>query len=127
MRSAVLRARPLTQVNEAATGKGFCSRHWPGRARVSKVDGMTMASKLDGEQRCGACTASTIGAGSVGVESCLAMQGVMCRLCATRCAAGAIRFRAFAGGYACPEIRADLCDACGRCAEACPAQALSFG
>ena len=55
------------------------------------------------------------------------MQGVVCRLCAAHCGAGAIRFRRFAGGYARPEIRADLCDACGRCADACPARALTFG
>ncbi len=91
------------------------------------MDGIDMASKLDESRRCAACAASTLGPGSVGVDSCLAMQGVMCRLCATHCVAGAIRFRSFAGGYACPEIRADLCDACGRCADACPVQALSFG
>ena len=51
---------------------------------------------------------------------CLAMQGLRCRRCAEACAAGAIRLRRFAGGFARPELDPHLCDGCAACLEACP-------
>lgn len=51
---------------------------------------------------------------------CLAMQGLRCRRCAEACAAGAIRLRRFAGGFARPELDPRLCDGCAACIEACP-------
>ena len=51
---------------------------------------------------------------------CLAMQGLRCRRCAEACAAGAIRLRRFAGGFARPELDPHRCDGCSACLEACP-------
>lgn len=53
-------------------------------------------------------------------DDCLAMQGVQCCACAEACIAGAIRLRAFAGGYGRPELDSSLCDGCGACVIACP-------
>ena len=53
-------------------------------------------------------------------KDCLAMQGLHCRRCAEACAAGAIRLRRFAGGFARPELNPDLCDGCAACIDACP-------
>ena len=55
---------------------------------------------------------------------CLAVQGVVCRLCEERCEQRAIRFRLALGGYALPEIDAEACNGCGACVSACPSQAI---
>ena len=59
-------------------------------------------------------------------SACLAVQGVLCRLCEEPCEETAIRFRPALGGYALPEIDGEACSGCGACVSACPAQAIEM-
>lgn len=58
-------------------------------------------------------------------ESCLALNGVECRVCGESCDAGAIRFRLRQGGVARPELNADICNGCGECVGVCPSRSIS--
>ncbi len=61
-----------------------------------------------------------------GIEpGCLALNGVICRVCAEHCDQGAIRFRLVAGGHALPELELAACNGCGACVAPCPVQAMS--
>jgi ferredoxin-type protein NapF len=59
-------------------------------------------------------------------EDCLPKQQVVCRTCAERCDAGAIRFPPRLGGVAEPVVDADRCTGCGDCLSPCPTQALQL-
>ncbi|WP_327516816.1 ferredoxin-type protein NapF [Cognatazoarcus halotolerans] len=58
-------------------------------------------------------------------DSCIAFQGIECRVCGERCPSAAIRFRPRVGGAAFPELIADRCTGCGACEAPCPAGAIS--
>ena len=57
---------------------------------------------------------------------CLAMQGVICRICAQRCPERAIHFRRALGGYALPEVDLAACDGCGACLDICPGGSMEL-
>ena len=57
-------------------------------------------------------------------QDCLAVQGVVCRLCEEQCEPRAIRFRLALGGYALPEVDGEACSGCGACVSHCPAEAI---
>jgi ferredoxin-type protein NapF len=59
-------------------------------------------------------------------SDCLAMQGVVCRICAQRCPEHAIRFRRALGGYALPEVDLAACDGCGSCLDFCPGGSIEM-
>lgn len=59
-------------------------------------------------------------------SGCLAVQGVVCRLCEEQCEPRAIRFRLALGGYALPEVDGEACSGCGACVSHCPAQAIEM-
>lgn len=58
--------------------------------------------------------------------SCLALQGVECRLCGDACDSGAIRFPPRLGGVARPVIDEARCTGCGDCLPPCPVAALAL-
>ena len=58
--------------------------------------------------------------------TCLALNGVLCRLCEESCEAIAIRFRLVVGGGAVPGIESAACTGCGACVTACPSQAIAI-
>lgn len=58
-------------------------------------------------------------------ESCLAANGVECRVCGESCPTGAILFRPRAGGAALPELRLESCNGCGACFAPCPVRAIA--
>lgn len=60
------------------------------------------------------------------VGSCLALQGVICRLCELSCEANAIHLVQLCGGYARPEVTAARCTGCGLCLSVCPGGALAI-
>lgn len=57
-------------------------------------------------------------------ETCLTLQGVVCRSCGEACDAGAIRFRPRIGGPALPALDPLACNGCGACLAPCPSRAL---
>lgn len=59
-------------------------------------------------------------------DSCLSVQGVMCRTCEDHCDEAAIRFRPMTGGRAQPIIDLEDCTGCGACVAPCPADALTL-
>lgn len=59
-------------------------------------------------------------------DSCLSVQGIMCRTCEDHCDSAAIRFRLMRGGRAQPMIDPESCTGCGACIAPCPADALSL-
>ena len=56
---------------------------------------------------------------------CLAMKGVVCRLCEENCEATAIRFRLVVGGAPRPAIEMAACSGCGACVSSCPVNAIT--
>lgn len=58
-------------------------------------------------------------------RGCLALRGVVCRICTEHCDAGAVRVRLAVSGAAAPEIAPVLCNGCGTCVAPCPAHAIS--
>lgn len=59
-------------------------------------------------------------------ETCLARQGVECRVCGECCPHSAIRFRPRLGGVALPALDAAACTGCGACVAPCPAGAIAM-
>lgn len=57
--------------------------------------------------------------------SCLAANGVECRVCGEACPTGAIRFRPRLGGVALPALTLDSCNGCGACFAPCPVRAIT--
>lgn len=60
-------------------------------------------------------------------QSCLATNGIVCRLCGERCEPRAIEFKPQVGGRAVPAIDLRLCTGCGSCAGICPVDAIAMG
>lgn len=58
-------------------------------------------------------------------DSCLAMNGVECRVCGEACPTGAIRFRPRLGGVAQPALALESCNGCGACFAPCPVRAIT--
>ncbi len=56
--------------------------------------------------------------------SCLAAQGVECRICGEACDERAIRFELAIGKVAQPHIQTDQCTGCGACAAPCPSDSI---
>ncbi|MGL1832093.1 ferredoxin-type protein NapF [Rhodocyclaceae bacterium SMB388] len=59
-------------------------------------------------------------------ESCLARQGVECRVCGECCGASVIRFRPRLGGVSEPEPDVARCTGCGACVAPCPVGAIAM-
>lgn len=57
---------------------------------------------------------------------CLALNRVVCSVCAERCEVRAIRFRPALGAAPTPTIDAATCTGCGACVAACPVSAISL-
>ncbi len=57
--------------------------------------------------------------------SCLAQQGVECRVCGDPCPVAAIRFSPRLGGPPLPQVVSDSCTGCGACVAPCPVSAIS--
>lgn len=57
--------------------------------------------------------------------ACLALEGVVCRLCEEACEPRAIRFAARVGAAPVPAVDHALCSGCGACVGACPAAAIA--
>lgn len=55
---------------------------------------------------------------------CVALDGVVCRVCGDACEAEAIRFPPRAGGTPLPVVMAERCTGCGACVGACPSKAI---
>lgn len=58
--------------------------------------------------------------------SCLAQQGVDCRVCAEMCEASAIQFALQVGTVAQPQLNQDACTGCGACIAPCPSSAIQM-
>ena len=56
--------------------------------------------------------------------SCLNANEAICRECAQTCEQSAIRFPPRLDGGSCPVIIAEMCNGCGACVSACPADAI---
>ncbi len=56
--------------------------------------------------------------------SCLAQQGVECRVCSEVCEARAIHIRLRVGGPGLPEVNGEDCIGCGACVAGCPSRAI---
>jgi ferredoxin-type protein NapF len=56
--------------------------------------------------------------------SCIALHGVMCRLCEEACEVVAIRFRPGLNGKSYPLIQDDACNGCGACVSRCPTNSI---
>jgi ferredoxin-type protein NapF len=57
-------------------------------------------------------------------DSCLAKQGVDCRVCEETCEPFAIQFKPLLGSVAQPKIELESCTGCGACVASCPTQAI---
>ncbi len=58
--------------------------------------------------------------------NCLALDGVVCRVCGDACEAEAIRFQPRVGGTPLPAVIADHCSGCGACVSGCPPKAIEI-
>ena len=58
-------------------------------------------------------------------DSCLALRGIVCRVCEEQCDARAVRIRLAVGGGAAPAVEPALCTGCGACVAPCPARAIA--
>lgn len=59
-------------------------------------------------------------------DFCLALRGIVCRVCEEQCEARAIRVRLAVGGGTAPAVAAALCTGCGACVAPCPAHAIAL-
>ena len=119
---------------------GECIRACPERIVVIGSGGFPEVDFRNGECTfCGDCATSCKPAAllrsddaaawalkaSIG-ETCLAADGIECRVCGEACGAGAIRFRPRIGGIALPQLDASGCTGCGACYAPCPANAIEM-
>lgn len=96
-------------------------------AAQRKTEELNRRAFLSGAWNPSQAVAATISAGPVVVgPACLALNGVVCRVCAEHCERHAIRFRLAPGGVAVPLVRAERCDGCGACVKVCPASAIAL-
>lgn len=58
------------------------------------------------------------------LDSCLSLNGVVCRSCGEVCDSRAIQFRLEVGGVAKPILDVNDCTGCGECFAVCPAKAI---
>ncbi|MCC7015973.1 MAG: 4Fe-4S binding protein [Rhodospirillales bacterium] len=59
-------------------------------------------------------------------DSCLALGGVVCRVCEEQCDARAVRVRLAVGGGSSPTVEPALCTGCGACVAPCPTRAIAI-
>lgn len=59
-------------------------------------------------------------------DSCLTLNGVVCRTCAEQCEERAIRFQPMVGGVFQPQLDTSLCTGCGACFQPCPVKAIAM-
>lgn len=59
-------------------------------------------------------------------QTCLAIQGTVCRLCGEMCEQRALSFPPQIGGIAPPKITLGNCTGCGACVSSCPVHAVSI-
>ena len=59
-------------------------------------------------------------------ESCLALNGVDCRICGEQCESRAIRFIHVLRSVARPHVSGDQCTGCGACVGPCPTGAITL-
>ncbi len=64
--------------------------------------------------------------GAVIGPACLALNGVLCRLCGASCESAAISFRLVVGGGAVARIDTAACTGCGACVTSCPSHAIAI-
>jgi len=95
-------------------------------AAQRKADGLSRRAFLGGDWNSSRAIAATLSAGPVVIgPACLALNSVVCRVCAEHCESHAIRFRLAPGGVAVPLVRAERCDGCGTCITVCPTSAIA--
>ncbi len=58
------------------------------------------------------------------LDSCLSLNGIVCRSCGESCEEDAIKFRLELGGRARPLVDEEICNGCGECVAVCPSQSL---
>jgi ferredoxin-type protein NapF len=59
-------------------------------------------------------------------DTCLSMNGIVCRSCADPCQKRALSFQLHAGGRSMPRIDQHLCSGCGFCVSVCPQQVITI-
>ena len=130
-------ALPETEFAAACDGCNKCIQKCPENILKPTADGLVQVSFDDaGCTFCGECVAIcptaalsptiepplTLNADIQG--SCIALQGVMCRLCEDACETRAIHFQPGLNGKSFPLISEDHCNGCGACVSRCPSSAI---
>lgn len=63
---------------------------------------------------------------AVFLDSCLSVNGVVCRSCSEICESRAVRFQLKPGGAAQPILDQAACNGCGECLAVCPVKSIQF-
>jgi ferredoxin-type protein NapF len=130
-------ALPEEAFTAACDGCGKCIQKCPENILTPTEDGFVQLSFDDaGCSFCGECVAiCPTGALSKTIEpplaleariqgNCIALHGVVCRLCEDACETSAIRFRPGLNGKSYPIISEENCNGCGACVSRCPSTAI---